>query len=81
VNKSIFLFLRFFFFILHRLANKERKRKRKEWKSQMREAGIKIPKVKTTKMALSTCKQRIVLDMSYDKMMSFKVNNRYIIVF
>jgi len=47
----------------------------------MREAGIIVPKVKTTKMALSTCKQRVVLDMSYDKMMTFKVNNRCIIAF
>lgn len=39
----------------------------------MREAGIDVQKVKTTKMAESSCKQRVVLDMSYDDMMSDKV--------
>ncbi|VVC32922.1 tRNA methyltransferase TRMD/TRM10-type domain,tRNA methyltransferase TRM10-type domain [Cinara cedri] len=52
--------------------NKEKKQEKKKWKAQMREAGIEIQKIKTTKMAESTCKQRIVLDMSYDDMMSDK---------
>lgn len=38
----------------------------------MRQAGIEIQKAKLTKMAESTCKQRIVLDMSYDHLMSDK---------
>lgn len=44
----------------------------------MREAGVQIQKVKTKKMAESTCKQRIVLDMSYDDLMSDKVVLRLI---
>lgn len=52
--------------------NKEKKEERKKWKAQMRELGVKIPKVKTNKMSGSTCKQRIVLDMSYDDLMSDK---------
>lgn len=44
----------------------------------MREAGVAIQKVKTKKMAESTCKQRIVLDMSYDDLMSDKVVLRLI---
>lgn len=47
----------------------------------MREAGEEIIKVKTKKMAESTCKQRIVLDMSYDDMMSDKVLVYYILQF
>jgi len=39
----------------------------------MRESGIEIQKVKTKKMAESMCKQRIVLDLSYDNLMSNKV--------
>lgn len=39
----------------------------------MRESGVEVPKVKTNKMADSTCKQRIVLDMSFDDLMSDKV--------
>lgn len=46
----------------------------------MRESGVEIPKVKTTKMAESACKQRIVLDMSYDDLMSDKVR-LYILFF
>ncbi|KAL5234816.1 hypothetical protein ACI65C_002226 [Semiaphis heraclei] len=52
--------------------NKEKKVERKKWKAQMRESGVEIPKVRTNKMAESTCKQRIVLDMSYDDLMSDK---------
>lgn len=62
-----------FAYVLHREVNREKKEERKKWKAQMREAGVEIPKVKTMKMAQSTCKQRIVLDMSYDDMMSNKV--------
>lgn len=39
----------------------------------MREAGVEVHKIKTNKMAESSCKQRIVLDMSYDDLMSNKV--------
>lgn len=39
----------------------------------MKESGMKIEKVKRYTMAKSTCKQRIVLDMSYDHLMSDKV--------
>lgn len=55
------------------MINKEKKKERKKWKAEMREAGIEIQKVKTKKMEESSCKQRIVLDMSYDDMMSDKV--------
>ncbi|XP_027853931.2 tRNA methyltransferase 10 homolog A [Aphis gossypii] len=52
--------------------NKEKKEEKKKWKAQMRESGVEVPKVKTNKMADSTCKQRIVLDMSFDDLMSDK---------
>uniref|UniRef100_A0A2S2R4G6 tRNA (guanine(9)-N(1))-methyltransferase n=1 Tax=Sipha flava TaxID=143950 RepID=A0A2S2R4G6_9HEMI len=57
---------------LRKEVNKEKKEKRKKWKAQMREAGVNIQKAKTTKMAESSCKQRVVLDLSYDDMMSDK---------
>ncbi|XP_016663408.1 RNA (guanine-9-)-methyltransferase domain-containing protein 2 homolog isoform X1 [Acyrthosiphon pisum] len=57
-----------------RETNKERKVEMKKRKAQMRESGIEIPIVRTKKMAESTCKQRIVLDMSYDDLMSDKIN-------
>jgi tRNA (guanine9-N1)-methyltransferase len=41
----------------------------------MRELGVEVTKVKRNKMADSTCKQRIVLDMSYDNLMSDKVTS------
>jgi hypothetical protein len=62
-------------FVYAREVNKEKKEKRKKWKAQMREAGVNIQKAKTTKMAESSCKQRVVLDLSYDDMMSDKVLN------
>ncbi|XP_025201508.1 tRNA methyltransferase 10 homolog A [Melanaphis sacchari] len=52
--------------------NKEKKAEKKKLKAQMRESGVEVSKVKTNKMADSTCKQRIVLDMSYDDLMSDK---------
>lgn len=64
--------VKFLFYI--RESNKEKKEKKKKRKAQMREAGVEIQKVKTKKMADSTCKQHIVLDMSYDDMMSNKVS-------
>lgn len=45
----------------------------------MREAGEEIIKVRIKKMAESACKQRIILDMSYDDMMSDKVLVYYIL--
>jgi len=57
---------------LRKKLNKEKKEERKKWKAQMRKSGVEIQKTKTTKMAQSTCKQRVVLDMSYDDMMSNK---------
>lgn len=39
----------------------------------MKEAGVNIQRAKTTKMSESSCKQRVVLDLSYDDMMSDKV--------
>jgi len=47
----------------------------------MRESGVEIPKVKTNKMGESTCKQRIVLDMSYDDLMSDKVRFYFYFVY
>lgn len=44
----------------------------------MREAGVETQKVKKKKMSDSTCKQRIVLDMSYYDMMKYKVIITYI---
>jgi len=67
----------YFSYILCREINKEKKQEKKKWKAEMRKAGVEIQKVKTTKMAQSTCKQRVVLDMSYDELMSNKVGNRY----
>ncbi|XP_060833544.1 tRNA methyltransferase 10 homolog A [Rhopalosiphum padi] len=52
--------------------NKEKKVEKKKLKAQMRELGVEVSKVKRNKMADSTCKQRIVLDMSYDNLMSDK---------
>ncbi|XP_050543459.1 tRNA methyltransferase 10 homolog A [Daktulosphaira vitifoliae] len=52
--------------------NKEKKKERKKWKADMKAAGHEIIKVKTTKMKESSCKTRIVLDMSYDHLMSNK---------
>jgi len=60
-------------FIFTREATKEKKKQKKIWKAKMREEGVEIQKVKTKKMADSACKQRIVIDMSYDDMMSEKV--------
>lgn len=40
---------------------------------------MEVPKAKTKKMADSMCNQRVVLDMSYDSMMSDKVNISFII--
>lgn len=68
-------------YIFYRVINKEKKEKKKKWKAQMREAGEEIIKVRTKKMAESTCEQRIVLDMSYDDMMSDKVLMYYILQF
>ncbi|NP_001280413.1 uncharacterized protein LOC100164020 [Acyrthosiphon pisum] len=50
----------------------KRRETSKERKAQMRDSGVEIPIVKTKKMANSTCKQRIVLDMSYNDLMSAK---------
>uniref|UniRef100_A0A2S2P6U2 tRNA (guanine(9)-N(1))-methyltransferase n=1 Tax=Schizaphis graminum TaxID=13262 RepID=A0A2S2P6U2_SCHGA len=52
--------------------NKEKKIEKKKLKAQIRELGVEVSKVKRNKMADSTCKQRIVLDMSYDNLMSDK---------
>lgn len=59
---------------MYRKIKKEKKKRKQKAKALMRESGIDIQKVKTRKMADSTCKQRIVLDMSYDNLMSFKVS-------
>lgn len=66
-------------FIIYRKINKEKKKKKQKVRALMRESGIDIQKVKTRKMADSTCKQRIVLDMSYDNLMSFKVSYLYLV--
>lgn len=63
----------FLFYI--RETNKEKKHEKKKLLAQMREAGVGIQKAKLKKMAKSTCKQRIVLDMSYDHLMSDKAMN------
>lgn len=54
--------------------NKQKKLQKKQWLAENREAGIVTRvKVKRNKMAESNCKQRIVLDMAYDDLMSSKV--------
>lgn len=67
-------------FIIYRKINKEKKKKKQKVRALMRESGIDIQKVKTRKMADSTCKQRIVLDMSYDNLMSFKVSYLFLVI-
>ncbi|XP_050434569.1 tRNA methyltransferase 10 homolog A [Adelges cooleyi] len=57
---------------LRRKFNKEKKKEKRKWKAEMKASGNEIPKVKTKKMSESTCKQRVVLDMSYDHLMSEK---------
>jgi len=52
-----------------------KKKEKQKMRAQLRESGAQINKVKPIKMAESSCKQRIVLDMSYDHLMSDKVPN------
>lgn len=56
-----------------RAMDKEKKKEKKNLKAKMRDSSVVIQKATMKKMSESTCKQRIVLDMSFNDLMSDKV--------